>query len=54
MSKVDTSDALLLVGLLLVAIFIWQSYGWWGLLGLLGGLCIAFAVVLAQRSARRG
>lgn len=54
MSKLDTSDALLLVGLLLVALFMWQSYGWQGLLGLVGGLCVAFAFVLAQRGARRG
>lgn len=54
MSKLDWSDVLLVAGLLLVAIFVWQIYGWWGLVGLVGGLCIAFAFVLAQKDARRG
>lgn len=53
MSRLDTADALVLVGLLLLAAACWFVYGWYGLLGLLGGLCIAFAVVMAQRGARR-
>ena len=51
--KADNADALVLLGLLLIAGSLWFVAGWAGLVGFVGGLCVAWGLLVAMQRGRR-
>lgn len=48
MGAIGVEEALAVVGLMLVGVAAFAISGWWGLLGFVGGLMLAGALVLAM------
>lgn len=53
MKSADRADVLVLLGLVLIGAALAWGAGWPGVLGFVGGLMLAFGLVLAMRAGRR-
>ena len=51
--KADAADTLVLLGLLLIAGALWWVAGVPGLVGFVGGLCVAWGLITAMQRGRR-
>ncbi len=54
MTTFGAEEVIALVGLMLVGVAAFAISGWWGLLGFVGGLMMAGALVLAWLRGNRG